>query len=111
MKLDDRPVIDQLLNPTPLSILEDVTLGMHTLISDREVGLRGPIEETVHEFLGGIRKMLSDGVTESLLPEREASVLRFDEAVANYVVMAAAFECDRRVDLVNEFASELEARL
>jgi hypothetical protein len=24
MKLDDRPVIDQLLNPTPLNILEDV---------------------------------------------------------------------------------------
>lgn len=29
MKLDDRPVIDQLLDPTPLSTLEDVAAEMH----------------------------------------------------------------------------------
>jgi hypothetical protein len=90
MKLDDRPVIEQLLNPTPLNILEDVLSAFRDRILD-----------------GADDTQLS--IDSHLLPLMEDAEDFERFALAGKALMEE--ELDRRLGAVEWFASELEARL
>ena len=90
MKLDDRPVIDQLLNPTPLNILEEVVQMFQDRILDGADDMQGAI----------------DSHLSPLMEDAEAFERFF---LAGKAIMEE--ELDRRASLVEWFASELEARL
>lgn len=55
MKLDDRPVIDQLLNPTPLNILYEVAEDLADWMYDNE-------EHEGLEWVAGASAMLKEFV-------------------------------------------------
>lgn len=62
MKLDDRPVIDQLLNPTPLNVLYDVQDDLMTWL-DNTYENRSPAHhegawEMLREFVAAIEARL-----------------------------------------------------
>lgn len=90
MKLDDRPVIDQLLNPTPLNILEEVVQMFH----DRIVDGADATQEAIDGHLFPLMEDADD-------------FERF--ALVGKALMEE--ELDRRAALVEWFANELEARL
>jgi hypothetical protein len=90
MKLDDRPVIDQPLNPTPLNILEDVLQVFRDRILDGA-------DDT---------QLAIDGHLFPLMEDAE-DCDRF--ALAGKAIMEE--ELDRRVGAIERFADELEARL
>lgn len=100
MKLDDRPVIDQLLNPTPLNILEDVRAGMAEWIPMGE-------QTAVDQVLGILRaevKALDLDLSERTLDDLDES-LRL--AAAGAVEWAAGIGDAA----VTEMSERLEARL
>lgn len=55
MKLDDRPVIDQLLNPTPLNILAEVVQMFLDRICSGELDRRS---ELIEDFAGELEARL-----------------------------------------------------
>lgn len=90
MKLDDRPVIDQLLNPTPLNILAEVEQMAQDRILDGADDLQLAIDE--HLF-----PLMQDA------DEFEAF------ALAGQAIMEG--ELDRRSRAFEWFAAEMAARL
>jgi hypothetical protein len=90
MKLDDRPVIDQLLDPTPLSILAEVEQMFHDRIWDGA-------DDTQEAIDGHLFPLMKDAEDfESF-------------ALAGKAIMEG--ELDRRAGAVEWFVNELEARL
>jgi hypothetical protein len=90
MKLDDRPVIDQLLDPTPLNILAEVEQMFHDRIWDGADDTQLAIDEL-------------------LLPLMRESDDFESFAIAGKAIMEG--ELDRRAGAVEWFVNELEARL
>lgn len=101
MKLDDRPVIDQLTEPTPLNHLHDTREYMDARIHNAEDAtanaIRGTLEEELSSCLVYLREVDEDG---DLIEE-----------IDRFVRLAAADETDRLLEAVRLFADELEARL
>lgn len=100
MKLDDRPVIEQLLNPTPLNIVEDVAVHMSTLIDGSEYALVEVLDVALGQSLSWLRTHLGDD-------ERA----KLNDALHTLAGDLADAECSRRQALMDLMARELEARL
>lgn len=100
MKLDDRPVIDQLLNPTPLNILDDVREGMLEWIPMGEQAAR----DEVLEILRAEVKALDLDLSGRTLDELDETL----KLAAAGVVEWAAGIGDAAVA---EMSERLEARL
>lgn len=100
MKLDDRPVIDQLLNPTPLNIVHEVEAHMDTLIDGSEYALVTVFDTALAESLGWLRSHLEGDARDKLTDTLHT--LAGDLADA---------ECSRRQALMELMAREMEARL
>ena len=97
MKLDDRPVIDQLLNPTPLNVVHEVAGKMHDHVSDSFEGVQSSIDEQVFTLL-------------ELVPEGQGREDAFD--LIRKVADTLCEEDERRsTELLWLFAEELEHRL
>ena len=97
MKLDDRPVIDQLLNPTPLNVVHEVAGKMHDHVSDSLEDVQSSIDEQVFTLL-------------ELVPEGQGREDAFD--LIRKVADTLCEEDERRsTELLWLFAEELEHRL
>lgn len=97
MRLDDRPVIDQLTEPTPMNHIYDVVDELHDHISDSY--------DKVQESIDGHLFPLLDLVPEG--DERNEGFDRFRQAGDNL----CAEDERRQRDLLERVAKELEARL
>lgn len=97
MRLDDRPVIDQLTEPTPLNIVNEVW----EMFSDDDSGIRTAIElallREMSTSLTYLREVDEDG---DMAAERESFLRRAEDE-----------EYGRRQALVDAFAEALEERL
>lgn len=102
MRLDDRPVIDQLLNPTPLNLLHEVEEHMNTLIDGSEYALGDALWVTLSEELAWLRPSPDDG---------EEEWERFEKSLSNLAGLLADGECSRRQALMELMTREMEARL
>lgn len=101
MKLDDRPVIDQLTEPLPLNHVQDVLEHMVTLIHNAEDATGNTIRSLFNEEMSSSLAILTEeDVDGDFIVERN-----------QFVLSAAADETDRRLEAVRLFAEELEARL
>ena len=100
MKLDDRPVIDQLLNPTPLNILEDVRSDMLEWIP---MGEQTAVDQVL-EILRAEVKALDLDLSDRTLGDLDESLKL---AAAGAVEWAAGIGDAA----VNEMSDRLEARL
>lgn len=96
MKLDDRPVIDQLLNPTPLSHLYGVQDELHDLICDSEEHVQSEVDEHLFTLLN----LVPEG-------ERDAALKRIALVAAD----VAEGEQARAREMLSTFVRALEARL
>lgn len=96
MKLDDRPVIDQLLNPTPLNHLYDVHDELRDRVMDSEDKVQGEVDANLFTLL-------------DLIPEGERDA-GFDR-IAAVAKAVAEEEQDRAIDLLQLIVSEMEMRL
>lgn len=100
MKLDDRPVIDQLLNPTPLNVLGQVVADMGDYTPPR-----------ARTIADDVLRLLRDEVKALDLDLSERTLEALDEALslaAEGVVDWAAGIADAAV---TEMGERLEARL
>lgn len=97
MILDDRPVIDQLLNPTPLNIVHAVAGEMHDHVSDSFERVQASIDEHMFTLL-------------ELVPEGKERDYAWD--LIRKVADTLCDEDERRsTELLWLFAETLEARL
>lgn len=100
MKLDDRPVIDQLLNPTPLNHLHEVL----SEVCDKVYDGQDSLESLITESLSVLDPIIEDHMGKE--GQREAN-----DALFTIIGDMAAYESDRQLANLRAFASELEARL
>lgn len=100
MKLDDRPVIEQLLNPTPPNIVHEVEAHMDTLIDGSEYALVTVFDVALAESFGWLRAFLDDDAKE-----------RLTDTLHTLAADLADAECSRRQALMELMTRELEARL
>lgn len=96
MRLDDRPVIDQLLNPTPLNHLYDVQNEMWDVICGDADDLQLAVDETLFTLMDWVPAW-----------DREDAHSSF----ARVGTELAEREEVRRRDLLTAFVEAMEARL
>lgn len=100
MKLDDRPVIEQLLNPTPLNILEDAREEMRAHLDNQEV-------DTGKAVLA----ILRDAIKELDLDLSADTLDRLDKTLEYAADDVAAWIIDLAGEAVGEMSDYLGARL
>jgi hypothetical protein len=96
MKLDDRPVIDQLLNPTPLNILEDVVADMQEYLPPRARTIADDVLWTLREEL----KLLDLDLSAETLERLDDVLLTGVDALTDHmggVVWETVSEMDDRL--------------
>lgn len=100
MKLDDRPVIEQLLNPTPLNILAEVHAESRSAVDGQE-------HITAKSVLDVLRQEV-DGLGLDLSP---ATLADLDAALSCAADELAEMVSSNAYDAVDEFVAALGARL
>lgn len=66
MKLDDRPVIDQLLNPTPLNILDEVVADMEEYLPPRAHAIAADVLRVMRDEVKALNLDLSTETLDAL---------------------------------------------
>lgn len=94
--LDDRPVIEQLTEPTPANVIHDV----HAYVADRALDAEADIREAMHDRLNDALAKAGVEFTDDVR-----------EAVREFVGLEAAYTVDRMRDALDRFTDEAFVRL